>query len=271
MRLDLHVHSTASDGHLDPADVVATAVAGRLDAIALTDHDTTSGVDDALRAAQAHPLEVIPAVEVSSTWENREIHVLGYFVDPGAPALIEHEVRAQRRRLDRLHEMVVRLRAQGVDLPFDEVLAVPGADKGNLGRPHLARALVADGHAATVDEAFERYIGNDCPAFVPTALGTPADAVTVVRQAGGLPVWAHPPRNCLADLMGTLVDAGLLGLEVYRPNHSASYIVDLEAVARDRGLLTTGGSDWHGPDDGTLGEFYVSGREVEDFLAAGGF
>ena len=270
MRVDLHVHSTASDGQLDPGEVVRQAVAGRLDVIALTDHDTTGGWRAAVEAAKGLDLEVIPGTELSSTDDGREIHVLGYFVDVDAPALVEREVRAHDRRMERLQEMVARLKAAGVDVPMEAVLDVPGADVGNIGRPHLARALVATGHATTVEDAFTRLIGNECPAFVPTAFSTAIEVVSLIRQAGGVPVWAHPPRDALERLTRPMVDAGLGGLEIYRLNHGSRYVVELEAVAKSYGLVATGGSDWHGPDNGVLGEFYVSGSDVEEFLSLGG-
>ena len=270
MRLDLHVHSTASDGQFDPAEVVRHAVLGRLDVIALTDHDTTGGVKTAVEAARGHHLDVISATEMSSTDSGREIHVLGYFLDPEAPELARREQRAEDRRLERLSEMVVRLQGQGLEIDMAAVLSTPGADVGNIGRPHLARALVAAGHAANLEDAFERWIGNDCPAFIPTALSTPVEVVELIREVGGVAVWAHPPRDALERLTTPLVDAGLQGLEVYRPNHGSRYAGELGAVARSHGLVVTGGSDWHGEQNGALGDFYVSGDEVEDFLTLGG-
>lgn len=270
MRLDLHMHSHASDGELAPVDVVERAAAGGLDVIAITDHDTTAGIEDAQRAADDRAIDVIAAVEMSSTDAGREIHLLGYFVDLAASALMEHERRARVRRVERLQEMTERLRSQGVNIPFEDVLAVPGADRGNIGRPHLARALVADGHATDLDDAFDRYIGDGHPAFVPTSLVSPFEAVAIIQAAGGLAVWAHPPKDALETLTRPLVDSGLSGLEVYRPNHSASFTLQLEAIQRSYGLLRTGGSDWHGPEDGSLGDFYVTGDEVEAFLDAGG-
>ncbi len=270
MRLDLHIHSSASDGLLEPAQVVRAAVEGRLDLIALADHDTMAGVPMAQHTAQGLDLEIVPALEMSSTHQGREIHVLGYFVDPESPIMKKRETMARNRREARLREMVERLRDRGVELAFDKVLAVSGGRSGALGRPHLARALVAEGHADTIEDAFERFIGDHNPAFVPTDLARPTECVEAIREVGGVAVWAHPPMDVLEELTRPMVDAGLQGLEAYRPNHGSGYVMDLEAVARSYDLVTTGGSDWHGPDDGPLGDFFVSGSEVDAFLDLGG-
>lgn len=277
MRLDLHLHSTASDGQVSPQAVVREAARGRLDVIALSDHDTVAGVDEARRAAEAmareedgRGVEIIPAIEVSSTHDGEDIHVLGYFVDPEDRGLMAHADRAKDLRRSRMELMVDRLAGQGVAVTMEEVLDAAGPERQALARPHLARALVGRGHVGTVSEAFDRYIGNDHEAFVPTNLLTPADAVHLILGAGGIPVWAHPPEWLLDALLPGLVEAGLRGLEVYRPRNTARLILKLEETARDYGLLVSGGSDWHGPDSGPLGEFHVTGEEVARLLEAGG-
>ena len=270
MRLDLHIHTTASDGACSPADVTRRA-AGRLDVIAITDHDTTAGVAPALAAAAGLSLHVIPALELSSTHEGRDVHILGYFVDRAARPLREHETRAAGGRERRMEEMIGRLRGQGVNVAMERVLEAAGPRRATLGRPHLARALVECGHVRTVAEAFDRWIGDDQPAFVPTALVDPGGAVAVVRAAGGIAVWAHPQQDQLDALLGPLVRAGLRGLEVYRPRVDADQITRLEHTARTAGLLVTGGSDWHTPESGAeLGDFHVTGDEVSRFLEEGG-
>lgn len=271
MRLDLHLHSTASDGACAPARVVEAAVEARLDVVALTDHDTAAGVPEAREAADSHPIEVIPALEASSTWEGHDIHVLGYFVEPGAPPLVRHAERARRRREARMREMLAKLEEIGVSLSFEAVRRAAGEEVRSLGRPHLARALVDAGHVQTVPEAFRRYIADDGPAFVPTRVQAPEEAVDLIRSAEGVPVWAHPPLDRVEALLPLLVDAGLRGLETYRPNHGPEETETLLRWARRYGLLTTGGSDWHGPDRGReLGEFYVTPDEVAEFLEEAG-
>ncbi len=270
MRLDLHIHTTASDGAWTPAAVVDGAAAGRLDVIAIADHDTTAAVESAVERGRVVGVRVIPAIEVSSTWEGREIHVLGYFVDPASEVLIRHGARARTLRRARLEEMVARLALQGIDVDFDEVLRTAGAAASSLSRPHLARVLVDGGHASSVYDAFDRLIGDNHEAFVPTMLQTPTEAIAVIHDAGGIAVWAHPPADLVEPLLDGLVTDGLGGLEVHRPGHRNSVTKRLAGLCRQHGLLPSGGSDWHSPDAGhTLGDFYVTGGQVSRLMAAG--
>ena len=270
MRLDLHLHSQASDGSEPPAEVVQAAASARLDVIALTDHDTTQGLDDAWRAAERVPIEIVPGIEISTVHRGGGLHILGYFVDPSAPRLRAYETRAGQRREERMREMVGRLAARGVEVPYESVVEIAGPSRRSLGRPHLARALVRAGYADSVPDAFGRLIGNQHPAYVPTAFVSAEEAIRMILESGGIPVWAHPPFELLEGLLPGLKLAGLRGIEVYRPRTSPERILSLEGIARSWNLLATGGSDWHGPDSGTLGEFCVFGDEVAGFLEAGG-
>ena len=271
MRLDLHIHTTASDGAWSPEKVVAGAARGGLDVIAIADHDTTAGVAAAQAAGAECNVQVVPALEVSSTHEGRDIHVLGYFVDPLAEALQAHARRAGTLREARMREMIARLATQGIEVTFEDVDAAAGPERVNIGRPHLARALVTRGYASSVLDAFNSLIGDQHAAFVPTALLDPMEAVGLVLAGGGIPVWAHPPGDTIDALLPRLVRAGLRGLEIYRPTHGRSDVLRLEAICRSTGLLRSGGSDWHTPESGyVLGDFHVTGDEVEKLLAAGG-
>lgn len=271
MRLDLHIHTTASDGAWAPEKVVAAAARGGLDVIAIADHDTTAGIEAAQAAGAECNVQVVPALEVSSTRDAREIHVLGYFVDPGAAPLQAHSERAFGVREERMRRMIERLADQGVDVTFEEVEAAAGPDRVNIGRPHLARALVEAGHVSSVPDAFNTLIGDGHPAFVPTALLDPAGAIEMILASGGLPFWAHPPSDLIDAFLPDMVRAGLRGLEVYRPSHGRSDVLRLEGICRTTGLLMSGGSDWHTPESGNvLGDFHVTGDEVEKLLAAGG-
>lgn len=271
MRLDLHMHTTASDGAWSPAAVVEGAAAGRLDVISITDHDTTEGFAAARQQAEGLRIQVIPGIEVSSSHGGRDVHVLGYFVDPQSPAMTRHGERAGDSRDARMREMVSRLAGQGIEITMDSVEAVAGPDRGVIGRPHLARALVDAGHASSMHDAFNSLIGDNSDAFVPLDLLDPMEAVEVILDGGGIPVWAHPPADMVEGLLPTMVSAGLRGLEVYRPRHKRSETLRLESIARSAGLLTTGGSDWHTPDYGSsLGDFHVTGDEVEGLLREGG-
>lgn len=271
MKLDLHIHTNASDGAWPPREVVAAAASGGLHVIAVADHDTTAAVAVARAAGRERDVQVIPALEMSSTWEDREIHILGYYVDPEDAGLREHARRAATLREARMREMVSRLSARGVEVPFGEVVEAAGPEAGALSRPHLAKVLVAHGFASSVADAFNSLIGDQHAAFVPTRLQPPEAAIERILAAGGLPVWAHPPGDLVDSLLGTLRGAGLEGLEVYRPNHRRNDVLRLEEVCRTTGLVATGGSDWHTPDGGTrLGDFFVLAEEVRSFLDAGG-
>jgi len=271
LRLDLHVHSTASDGSWSPEAVVRGAASGGLDVIALTDHDTIAGYAPASVTGREVDVQVIPGIEVSSTHAGRDVHILGYFVDPGSARLLDYTDRASGRREERMREMLVRLAEQGIDISFPAVEEAAGPDRVVIGRPHLARALIAAGHASSIPDAFNRLIGDNCPAFVPTHLLAPTEAVELVAAAGGVSIWAHPPGDLVDPLLPSLVKAGLRGLEVYRPRHSRSEVLRYEGICRTSGLLMSGGSDWHHPDGGSaLGDFFVSNDEVGKLLAVGG-
>lgn len=271
MKLDLHVHSTASDGTVSPEGVVERAIDGGLDVLALADHDTVAGVGRAVAAARGRMLHIIPAIEMSSTFEGTDIHILGYFVDIRSEAFVEHAQRNHKRRAARMAEMVARLARQGVAVTRRQLDEQRGSAEVAYSRPHLARALVKAGYASTVRDAFARLIGNDCPAYVPTRIATPEEVTGVILSAGGIPVWAHPPAQHFRRLLPQLLDAGLRGLEAYRATRVYVRLAELEKVARKQGLVLTGGSDWHGPESGSkLGDFYVTGEEVGEFLAVGG-
>ena len=269
MDLDLHIHSNVSDGILDPSDVVAAAVEAHLDAIAIADHDTVLGIAEAVEVARQHRIEVIPAIEVSTMLEGVELHILGYFIDPSDEGLLAHVREASTRREERLREMIGRLADQGLEISF-EVVSSLSSDRGTLGRPHLARAMMTAGYVSTFGEAFDRYIGNDHPAYVPTHLLDPHQAIELIRRAGGISMWAHPPTRYLGEFLSLLTASGLCGLEVYRPKSSRKHVLELERIAKERDLLVSGGSDWHGPEQGPLGDFRVHASEVSELLAAGG-
>jgi 3',5'-nucleoside bisphosphate phosphatase len=271
MKLDLHVHSTASDGACAPAEVVSIAAAGGLDVLALADHDTVAGVDDARAAGRKHAVQIIPAIEMSSTWKGRELHILGYFVDTEAPGVLRHQERASSRRVERMGQMIDRLRGLGIEVDMDEVLEVAGPERFSVGRPHLAKALLRSGHVRSVEDAFDRLIGDAHEAYVPTDLLGPVEAIACIRGSGGIAVWAHPPADLIPRFLPELTRGGLRGLEVYRPRSRPDAVLALERQARRYGLLVTGGSDWHDPQAGpALGEFFVTAEEVAELLEEGG-
>jgi predicted metal-dependent phosphoesterase TrpH len=279
MRIDLHIHSTASDGTLAPEAVVRAARAGRLDIIALTDHDTAAGVAQALQeAARGAPPQnaiaaapvLIPGIEVSSTHAGAELHILGYFIDHTHPLLRDFARVAAERRRQRMAGMIERLGALGISIDYDDVVRTAGREVISLGRPHLARLLVEQGYVTTTSEAFDRYLGDGGPAFLPTELLTPREAIDLIHAVGGLAVWAHPPWDLIEGELQHFVDWGLQGLECYRPRNTGIGTRRLLDAADAYDLLVTGGSDWHGEWHGPLGGFSLSRAQAEAFLSAGG-
>lgn len=269
MKVDLHMHTTFSDGLRAPEEVVELAIAGGLDVISITDHDNTQGVGPALRAAGGR-IRVVPGVELSTQWRGDSIHVLGYFVDPEAQALTAHYRNLHERRHVRMSRIVDRLADRGVRLTLDRVGDQRASGRVPYTRPHLARALVREGYATDVPDAFDRYIGADCPAYVLVESPAPEAVIGTIRSAGGVAVWAHPPLRHMGELLPRMVAAGLRGVEVYRPWPRRVREM-VAAHTRRAGLFATGGSDWHGRDgDGDLGDFFVPGEDVREFLEAGG-
>jgi predicted metal-dependent phosphoesterase TrpH len=226
-------------------------------------------VEEARRSLASH-VHVIPAIELSTTLDGNEQHILGYFVDHQHDALSEYSDCAASRRLERLAGMIEKLRPYGVRLTLDEVVKMSEPGTRMLGRPHLARALAQRGYVQTVSEAFDRFIGDHGPAFLPTDLLTTSEGIALIHKAGGVPVWAHPRMSSIEKHLPHMIACGLNGLECYRPSATAAEVVQLETIARTHNLLTTGGSDWHGTWQGRLGDFFVGPDEVEGLLEIGG-
>lgn len=244
-QVDLHIHTTASDGHYTPTQVVEMAIRFGLKVIALADHDSTDGVAEAQRASQQADhgsLEVIPAVEINVDFARTELHILGYYVDLQAPVLQSALERLRESRLSRAQLIVKKLEWSGVLLRWERVAEIAG--EGSVGRPHIAQALVERGYAASVDDAFTRYIGRNGPAYVERYKLEPAKAIQMVLEAKGIPVLAHPLE--VVDMVPALVRDGLAGLEVYYSGYSEAEIRSLAALANRHKLLLTGGSDFHG-------------------------
>ncbi|MBC7790696.1 MAG: PHP domain-containing protein [Anaerolineae bacterium] len=245
--IDLHLHSTASDGTHTPAAVVAAARAADLTAVALTDHDSLAGVPEAREAGTALGIRVVCGVELSATEGERETHVLGLHLSN--PSEIESHLatfRASRR--DRAERIVQTLNGIGVYLSFESVLEV--ANGGAIGRPHIAKAMVASGWARDVRDAFDRYLGNGRPAFIPKYRFGISDSIQLIHRAGGLAFLAHPGVDGTRARLETLAAMGLDGVEVRHPGHHAHDTARLATLTSHFGLLATGGSDWHGSAEG---------------------
>jgi predicted metal-dependent phosphoesterase TrpH len=254
--VDLQVHSTASDGSEPPERIPALAHAAGLAAFALTDHDTINGVAAATAAAVPLGVRVIPGVELSAVSLGKEVHLLGLHLQR-LDLLEERLVALRAERADRARSIVRRLQGLGLAITDDDVLAA--ADGAAIGRPHIAKALMARGHVDDRRAAFDRWLGAGQPAYVPKPEFRAVDAIALVHAAGGLAVWAHPGRDGRTDTVRALVDAGLDGLEVKHPSHNAEDQKRLLALVQHFGLVPSGGSDWHGEATGrrTLGVMHV--------------
>lgn len=270
MKVDLHLHTWISDGDVSPTEAVRLAAEAGLDVISITDHDTAKGVAEAMHAAAQIGLTVVPGIEISSRWQERELHILGYWIDHEATAIVQYEEQASRRRSDRMVAMIERLGRLGIELTYADVVAAAGPSVRTLGRPHLARALHHAGHTRYYSEAFVRYIGDEGPAFVAEGFPHPQTAIETIHAAGGVAVWAHPPLDWASEGMPLLAEWGLDGVECYRPGMDRQSVKLLEELTRKHELFPSGGSDWHGPQRFPLGEYAVEGRLVRRILEIGG-
>lgn len=247
MTIDLHTHTTASDGTLTPAELVHVALREGVDVLAITDHDTVAGIAPALAAAAGTDLRVLAGVELAATHGRHGLHLLAYGIDPadGTLAARLHELAALRE--ERVRDMLELLRGLGVAVPWEQVATLA---RGTVGRPHVAQALVEAGYARDTGDAFARYIGNGSPAYLPSARLTVAEAVGLARDAGGAVALAHPllslSRRELVALLPALRLAGLTGLEVYHSEHDAAAVRYLRELVAEQDLWWTGGSDFHG-------------------------
>jgi predicted metal-dependent phosphoesterase TrpH len=268
-RVDLHAHTNASDGEHSPEELVAIARERHIGVLGIADHDTLAGLERALAAArQAGDIQIIPGVEFSTDWEKREIHVLAYLVDHRDPATIALADRFREGRLGRAQKILAKLSALGVPVEFDKVQAIAG--DAAIGRPHVARALVDAGHVAGIQEAFDRYLASDRPAYVEYASASPFQAVEMIRAVGAVPVLAHPWQ--VARIVPDLVKVGLVGLECYYAEYDDTTRHALVDLAKRYGLLQTGGSDFHGLHRmghmSALGEVYVPPEVVDNLKRA---
>lgn len=269
MKADLHVHSTASDGTLAPAAVVDRAHANGVTVLALADHDSVAGVLEARERAAALGIQLVEACELSAVADTCDVHILAYFVDPASQSLLSLLATLRDGRLRRAQAMVAALSAAGYSVSIDDVLDI--ACGGSLGRSHVARALVQAGHATTVREAFENLIGRGRPFYVPKHSAVPAEVIAKIRGLGGISVLAHPGVTGADHLLDDMIEAGLLGMEAYHADHSAEQVARYASLATSRGLLVTGGSDFHGPGapNPDIGAGGVPERHVAALLERG--
>lgn len=245
--IDLHLHTTASDGRSTPAELVREASAAGITTLAVTDHDSVASVRDVTLAAAAAGVEAVAGIEVTAVHEGRDVHVLGYFVDAESVALdafLVHQREDRRRRVLEIAERLERLGAPIDRAALVEAASAPGRSPG---RPLVAAALIAAGHARDVSDAFERFLVPGAPAFVERVGPPPAEVVRRIGEAGGIAAIAHPGKLKMDALIPVMADAGMAAIEVFHPDHDAADRARYEATAARLGLLVTGGSDYHGP------------------------
>ncbi len=246
--VDLQVHTTASDGALPPAKVVEAARDAQLYAIAITDHDTVDGLDESIEAGERLGVRIVPGVELSTHFEDEELHLLGLHVTE-RESMRSALAGLQLGRIARAERIVATLNASGIPVTMESVLAE--AADGAVGRPHVARAMVAGGWVRDFREAFDKWLGWGKPAYMSKARFDVADAIALVHRAGGLAVWAHPGEGATPARVQKLADVGLDGVEVLHPSHPPYLVQRLIETVENAGLLPSGGSDWHGTHEGS--------------------
>jgi hypothetical protein len=269
--VDLHLHTTASDGLDSPEDLVSRALEAGIAALAVTDHDTLESVGEVARCAAECRLAFVSGIEITSVWKGSDVHLLAYFVDPRSTRLTEFlaDQRADRQR--RARRMAANLAALGVPVDVETVIA--SCKGGVVSRPHLAYAMVQAGHVPDLAAAFDRYLGQGQPAYVPRSGAAPMDVITLVTAAGGFVSMAHPGVTGCDDLIPDLAAEGLGALEVHHPDHLPDDTVRYLALAEEYGLAVSGGSDYHGEKAGrenALGRVGLSEHEFAAFCVRAG-
>lgn len=245
--VDLHLHTTASDGRCTPRELVAAAVAGGVSVMAVTDHDTTDALVEARAAAREAAIEVVAGIEITAVEAGRDMHILGYFVDPDHPALGVFLAAQRASRLARVEAIAERLAALGMPIAAAPLLEKARLQPGrSIGRPQIARAMVDAGHVADTREAFDRWLGGDRPAFVPRSGPDPGAVIDVIHRAGGVASLAHPGKSRVESRIRALLHEGLDALEAFHPDHDPALVDHYTRLAADLNCLMTGGSDFHG-------------------------
>lgn len=242
--IDLHLHTTCSDGLDTPEEIVEAALQSGYTVISITDHDTVEGVIRGIKAAEGTGLKLISGIELSSIEDLYDIHILGYYIDYTDAEFIRRIAFFKEKRKERAEEIVSYLNRLGLDIQIETVLRI--AHGAPVGRPHIAEALVSEELVTTYDEAFSRYIGTHGPAYVPKYKVTPREAIELILKTGGIPVLAHPGVLNRDELIYELMEYGLMGVEAIHPLHLVEKQIYYGNLAKKYGLIVTGGSDWHG-------------------------
>jgi len=270
--IDLHTHTTASDGLLSPAALVAEARSRGITTLGVADHDTVAALRDVARAADKAGVRFVPGIEITAVDGGKDIHMLGYFIDDTSEELLKFLEDSRRDRLRRAREMGDRLAALGAPIDVRQLVEAAGGEFSGkaLARPDVARALVAAGHVETVQEAFDRFLAEGKPAYVPRIGASPYEVIGVIRRAGGAASLAHPGPVKRDDLIGPLADAGLTALECFHSEHNEETTRRYLELAERHRLAVTGGSDYHGPGtrrDEAFGGVSLPATLFEEFAA----
>jgi predicted metal-dependent phosphoesterase TrpH len=263
-KADLHLHTTFSDGALSPSELLERARQAGLTTIAITDHDHTGGLDEAARSAALSGIDVVPGVELSTSVGEADVHILGYFINPGDARLQEHLEVFRAERLKRAEKIVEKL--NGMQIPLTIAAVLRRAGKGSVGRPHIATALVEEGLIGSYQEAFSRYIGSGKPAYEKKYQISPREAIALIAAAGGLSFLAHPSTFISEQVLREVIDAGIDGIEVVHPSHSPALVAHYSGIVNEYFLLASGGSDFHGGrrnDREAFGKYFISTEYVE--------
>ncbi len=263
-KADLHIHTKCSDGIFTPEEIVEKARIVGLHAISITDHDSVLGIDKAKPAALEKGIEIIPGVEMSSTYKGHDIHVLGYFFDYQHSDLKEYLDHCRHLRTERAERMVSKLVKMGVKIGIEQIIVK--AQNGSVGRPHIAAVLQDGGYVKSFSEAFSKYLGAHSPAYVKSIETHPADVISLINKAGGLSFLAHPAQNVPDEILKQLITFGLDGIEIIHPSHDTYRQNYYREIANEYFLLFSGGSDYHGMrerDNEVFGNFTIPYQWVE--------
>ena len=245
--IDLHLHTTASDGRLTPTELVARAAAAGIRILAITDHDTTDGFDEAAAEASRRGVLLIPGIEITAVERGRDVHMLGYFFDRIDAGLAQFLTAQRATRIARIVEIADRLGSLGMPVDVQPLLdEAQRHSSKSIGRPRLGRMMIEAGYVATTREAFDRWLGQGCPAFIERSGASPEEVIAIIHRAGGLVSLAHPGRTRIDARIATLRDAGLDAIEVYHSDHDTDMVATYLALANQLNFMITGGSDFHG-------------------------
>ncbi len=245
MLIDLHIHTNESDGTYSPESAVRTAKEYGIKAIAITDHDSIDGIKPAIAEGKAIGIQVVPGIEINTEYGDVDIHILGYYMDINDKRFLDLLRFLREERIKRIERFIEKLKAIGFDVELERVLQIAG--KGSIGRPHLGRVLMEQGYVGSMREAFEKYLDRGSPTYVERHEFPPTKAIEAIRQARGIPVIAHPGILKKDDIIPELVKDGLMGIEVFHSEHTWRDRQNYMLIAKETGLLMTGGSDCHGP------------------------